>query len=366
VRGGDEGLEQGGWSGPGGGRMLLRDPRVEVGLLETARGGMMRRGLALESCAAAVVLNIGEDHLNEWATPDLTSLADAKFIPVQVARCAILNADDAEIVAAAERCMRPGTERFWFSLDSQSATLCAHRGTGGAAAWLEDGALWLASAAASAAASAQRLLHVDQIPMTLGGAARYNISNALAAVAAAHTMGLDSASICKGLGNFASGPKDNPGRLNRIQLGKVTALVDFAHNPDGFQALFAAAAALPAKRRLVLIGQAGDRDELSTRGMTRAAAEAGLDHIIIKELTLHLRGRELGELPALIEDELRQAGWDESRFSHAPSEMDAVRQALAWAQDGDLLLLLAHDAREEVLGLVQRLAAEGWRPGDPL
>ena len=361
VRVGERVLEEGDWSGPGGGRLLLRDKEVTIALLETARGGMMRRGLALERTDLAVVLNIGSDHLTEWGTPDLTSLADAKFIPVWVASRAVLNADDAEIIAASGRCMRPSTERIWFSLERNNEILSAHLEAGGKGAWLEAGVLWLAGFGPEA----ERITSVEELPMTLGGAARYNIANALAAICAARDLGLPLASIQAGLKGFESNPEDNPGRLNRIELGGVTALVDFAHNPDGMQALFSAAAAIPAKRRLALIGQAGDRDEPSTRGMARAAVEAGIDHIVIKELTEHLRGRALGELPALIEDELRRQGLDESRFSHAPDEVSSVHQAFAWAKQGDLLVLLAHDARAEVLALVQRLKQEGWQPGDP-
>lgn len=361
VRVGDRVLEEGDWSGPGGSRMLLRDKQVSVALLETARGGMMRRGLALERTELAVVLNIGSDHLTEWATPDLTSLAEAKFIAVWVAARAVLNADDPEIVAASGRSMRPGTERIWFSLERSNEILSAHLEAGGKGAWLAEGALWMGGFGSGV----ERIAALADVPMTLEGAARYNVANALAAICAARELGLPLASIQAGLKGFESSPEDNPGRLNRIELGGVTALVDFAHNPDGLVALFAAASSLPAKRRLALIGQAGDRDEPSTRGMARAVAQAGLDHIVIKELTGHLRGRSLGELPALIEDELRCQGLDESRFSHAPDELSSVHQAFAWAQEGDLLVLLAHDAREQVLGLVQRLKREGWQPGDP-
>lgn len=360
VRVGDDVLEEGDWSGPGGGRLLLRDPRVTVGLLETARGGMMRRGLALEHTRIAVVLNIGADHLNEWGTPDLPSLTESKLIPVRVADVAVLNADDPELTRAAGRGSAGMAERVWFSLEATNPLLVEHLASGGRATWLADETLW----ASAATGGATRVADVSDVPMTLGGAARYNIANALAAVATALELGLPLDAIRTGLAAFASGPDDNPGRLNRFDLGGVTVLVDFAHNPDGFTALFAAAAALPATRRLALVGQSGDRDLVSTRGMAEALVASGIDHIVIKELTEHLRGRELGEMPALFEAELRRLGLDESRFSHASSEMAAVHLALEWARPGDLLLLLAHDARAEVLALVQALAARGWVPGE--
>ena len=365
VRVGDEILDRGDWSGPGGGRMLLRDRRVTLGLLETARGGMMRRGLALERTDLAVILNVDDDHLSEWATPDLVSLADAKLIPGRIARTLVLNADDEQVIAAHERMAATlpdgGPEVVWFSLDGTSTRIATHRATGGRAAILDDGVLTLVCGD-----EAMPLCDVAEVPMTLGGAARYNVANALAACAAGGELGLGLEAIRAGLRAFASDPEDNPGRLNRFDLGGATALVDFAHNPGGFAALFEAASALPAERRLVLVGQSGDRDLDSTRGMARSCAEAGFDLVVIKELTGYLRGRELGEVPAEIETALRQAGLDEGRFEHAPSELAAVRRALEWARSGDLLLLLTHDLRDEVLALVGGLAASGWRPGDPV
>ena len=367
VRVGDEVLDRGDWSGPGGGRMLLRDRRVTLGLLETARGGMMRRGLALERADLAVVLNVGDDHLSEWATPDLVSLADAKLIPGRVARTLVLNADDAHVVAAYDRLAaalpegHPAPEVVWFSLDVGNALVAAHRATGGRGALLDQGNLTLVSGEQGTV-----LLPVAEVPMTLGGAARYNVANALAACAAGVELGLDPEALRAGLRAFASDTADNPGRLNRFDLGGVTALVDFAHNPGGCAALFDAARALPAERRLVLLGQSGDRGLESTRGMAAQCVAAGFDLVVIKELTEHLRGREPGEVPAEIEACLREAGLAEDRFVHASSELASVRLALAWARPGDLLLLLAHDLRDEVLALVGGLAAAGWNPGDPV
>lgn len=367
VRVGDEVLDSGDWSGPGGGRMLLRDRRVTLGLLETARGGMMRRGLALEAADVAVLLNVGDDHLSEWGTPDLESMAEAKFIPSRIAETVVLNADDPHVVATCE-CLWAAAESDWtppevkwFTLDPTNPVVAAARAKGGGGALLDGTQLTRFKGDVTVA-----LLDVAEVPMTLGGAARYNVANALAAICAAHELGLGDEAIRAGLRAFASDPTDNPGRLNRFELGGVTVLVDFAHNPSGFAALFEAAAALPAERRLVLLGQSGDRDRASTRGMVQECVRAGFDFVVIKELTEHLRGRELGEMPAEIEAELRAAGMPEGAFEHAPSELAAVEQAFAWARPGDLLLLLAHDARDEVLARIAELEVAGWRAGEPV
>jgi UDP-N-acetylmuramyl tripeptide synthase len=140
-------------------------------------------------------------------------------------------------------------------------------------------------------------------------------------------------------------------------------IVDFAHNPHGIAALFDMAAALPARRRLVLLGQAGDRDDASILGLAAKAWEGRPDRILLKEMERYLRGREPGEVVGLLAAELEHLGAPEGVVGRASSELDAVRQALEWAQPGDLLLLLSHESRDEVLAWMERLGREGWQPG---
>lgn len=344
---GDEILDRGDWSGPGGARHILRDPRTEVALLETARGGMLRRGLALPAGEAdvALVTNIAEDHLGEWGIQDLDMLADTKFIIRHAGKRLVLNADDACSVARKEQCAVPLT---WFSLKADQELLQSHRAAGGHAAWLQDGQLWW-----QADGEARALIAATEVPVTMGGAAAHNVANALAAVAVAFALGLPQEAILAGLRTFRSDPKDNPGRLNRFDIDGATVLVDFAHNPHGLAALFSMAQAMPAHRRLVTIGQAGDRSDEAIREIALAAWHSGADRIVIKEQPTHLRGRELGEIPRILHQALIEVGCPEERIGHAASELEAAKQALDWAQDGDLLLLLILDQREEVLELLR-------------
>jgi len=350
VRIGDEVLEEGDWSGPGGARLVLRHPRTELGLLETARGGMLRRGLALEHCDVSAVLNVGADHLGEWGVGTLEGLAEGKFVITRVARTVVLNADDPVVLRLSEELE---SEIVWFTLDADSLVLAHQMARGGRAAFLENGALWL-----SRGPQRERLLGVEEVPITMAGAARYNVANALAAAAIADCLGFAADEIRVGLHRFESDRHGNPGRMNRYEFGGVQAIVDYAHNPHGFEALFELLRELPAQRRLVLLGQAGDRDEESIREMVRITVEAKTDMIVIKELTEHLRGRELGEIPALIESELRALGVPGDRFVHCAGELEAVDWALAWARPGDLLLLLAHERRDEVLERLEKLESE--------
>lgn len=358
VRVGDQILDHGDWSGPAGARMVLRDPRVEIAILETARGGMLRRGLVMEKVDAALITNVAEDHLGEWGATCLDDLVEAKFVIRRAARTLVLNADDSAVRARGRHIERPVA---WFSRHPQQEWLVQHVRAGGAACVAADGLItWLQGAQRTP------IVAVAEIPITVGGAARHNVENCLGVAAVAMLLGLPPAAVAAGLKSFESTPEENPGRLNVFQLHGVTAVVDFAHNPHGMDAILDMARAMPARRRAVLLGQAGDRDDESIREFTRATWRAQPDLVIIKEMQRYLRGRAPGEVPRIIEAELRRVGAPAEAIAHAPSEMAAVHQALTWARPGDLLLLLSHAEREAVIALMRQLRDAGWAPGQPL
>jgi UDP-N-acetylmuramyl tripeptide synthase len=210
------------------------------------------------------------------------------------------------------------------------------------------------------------LLPAAELPVALGGAARHNIANALAAALAAQALGLDVDAIRAGLRAFRPEAAENPGRGNRYELNGVTALADFAHNVHAMTAQVELLVALPAKRRLVILGQAGDRSDDAIRALVRTAWRARPDRVIVKEQEKDLRGRAPGEVPAVIEAELARLGAAAGSVSRAPSELHAVREALAWARPGDVLALFLHSQREEGLALLDALARRDWKPGEPL
>jgi cyanophycin synthetase len=362
VRVGDQVLEHGDYSGPSGARMVLRDQRVDVALLEFARGGIARRGINVRRARVALITNVGADHLGEWGVSDLNALADVKFTlarAVQHGGALVLNADDELLV---RRAKRAGAVRLaWFSRDSKNPIVLAHLERGGAAAFLEQGALWYARGSVRL-----RVAPVEELSFLFGGAAAHNVSNALGAIATAFELGLEAQAVATGLARFSSDSVDNPGRLNSFEFGGLRVLCDFAHNPHGMQALLSMIAALPAQRRLLVLGQAGDRDDASIRELARLSAAANPDRIVVKEMPQHLRGRQAGAVVALITDELQRCSYPMERTSLAQDERDAVLQALQWAKAGDLLLLLLHAEREYVLQWMQRLCSAGWQPGEPI
>jgi UDP-N-acetylmuramyl tripeptide synthase len=169
----------------------------------------------------------------------------------------------------------------------------------------------------------------------------------------ASTIGIPVDAMVKGLRRFGSDPEHNPGRANLFERDGVRVLVDYAHNPHGLTALRGVVEPLPAGRRLILLGQAGDREDEALRDLARAALPFRPDRIILKEMPEMLRGRRPGEIPAILEDELRRRGFPAERIERAASELEGVRQALAEARSGDLLILLVHTQREEVLEAVR-------------
>lgn len=355
-------LDWGDWSGPAGARAVLRDRRVEFAVLETARGGILRRGLAATRAVAAIVTNIAEDHVGEWGVGDLATLAETKLV---VGRALlpggrlVLNADDPTLVAAAGALLT--TPLLWISLDPASPVLQAHLAAGGDGCWVDRGAVLL-----QRQGRRTEVMTVAEAPITLGGAARHNVYNLVGTVALAAVAGLPLESIRAGLRGFAGGSRDNPGRLNVYRLGGATAIVDFAHNPHGMDALAALAAALPAERRLMVLGQAGDRDDHALRELARSAWALRPDRIVLKEMEKYLRGRPLGQTSDLLAAELLALGAAPENIVCAASEYLAVTTALAWARPGDLLVLPTHAERGRVLTLMERLQDVGWEPGQPL
>jgi len=180
------------------------------------------------------------------------------------------------------------------------------------------------------------------MPLTLGGAAGYNVENIAAAVLAAAAAGLPWDAIRSTLATFGTVPGDNPGRLERWLHRGATVLVDYAHNPDGLAQLLAVARALQPKRLALLLGQAGNRDDEAIVELARTAAVALPDHVVVKELPRMLRGRALGDVPALLTRALLAAGLPAERIAQQPFEEAAARALLASARPGDVVVLPVH------------------------
>ncbi len=349
-------VESGDWSGPAGARRVLQDDRVDAAVLETARGGVLRRGLAIDGADVAVVTRVAADHFGEYGVHDLLSLGEAKLVVARGLRPGapvILNADDDTLVALTRRYAAPIA---WFSLDAANPVLAATSLAGGLVATVRDDRLMIAR-------GAQPVLDVAvrDIPITLGGAARHNVANALAASLAAVAVGVPPASIVQALHIFGSSAADNPGRLQVRQVRGATVIVDFVHNADGWRAILAMAAQLRGQggRLIVTLGQAGDRHEADLDEMARVVWEACPDRIILKEMEEYLRGRPYGQVSELLGEALRRAGAPDSALMLAPSEHAASEQALQLAGEGDVVIIATHADYADVIALVESAGAQG-------
>lgn len=362
VRVGDDIVDEGDWSGPGGARLALRDRRTEVAVLECARGGLLRRGLAVTRAEVAAITNVAADHLGEFGVATVADLAAAKLVVAKAAARLVLNADDA-VLAAASATPAAGKPVTWFSLDPAHPIVRAAVAEGGSAVVRDGDALVRIEGAVGGEATRTVVTKVDAVPIAHGGAARHNVANALCAIAVAHALGLDDDAIRAGLATFARSPDDNPGRLHVLALGGCTVVVDYAHNPHGLRALADVVNALPPGRRIVLLGQAGDRSDDDLRDLAAAAMAMRPDVVVVKELAAMLRGRAMGEVPQVLVAALQGLGMAEGAILRADDEIAGAQRALTLARDGDVVVLPIHKQRGEVMAWLDGLVASAWTPG---
>jgi UDP-N-acetylmuramyl tripeptide synthase len=354
-------VHRGDYSGPAGARTVLRHPGVDLAVLETARGGILRRGLAVQRAGVAVVTNIQPDHLGEYGIDSAADLAEVKLAvahAVQHGGTLVLNGGDTVLMAAAQRLPHARAARqALFAAEFDHPALVAARAGGAATCGARGGRLLLVLAGAE-----HDLGDITDMPLTVSGAAVHNIENAAAAALAAASAGLPLAAVRDTLARFGARPQDNPGRLERWPYRGATVLVDYAHNPDGLAQLLKVARTLQPRRLGLLLGQAGNRDDAAIAELACTAAAAAPDRVLVKELPQMLRGRALGEVPALLQRTLAAAGLADERVSRHDDEEAAARALLAWAQPGDVVVLPVHtrSAREALaLFLSTALSARG-------
>ena len=365
IKVGDEILDIGDYSGPGGAREILRDQRVEFGVLESARGGMMRRGLGVTEAQAGIITNVAEEHLGEYGVRSLADLIDVKFTilrPLELSGgTLVLNADDSGLVEYSKKLKHP---LCWFSLDANSPILLKHRKEGGSVCYADLGKIFYAQGN-----SVNFLLNVNEIPFTLNGAARYNVANSLGVIALAKNLGFVDEIIVKALKEFKGDINDNPGRGNYLTLPLPPAnrshdsdveqnfqlLIDFAHNAHGLRAVCETLALLPANRRLVVAGHVGSHSDHEIREMTRVIAEIQPVYFLVPQMDHYLRGRQVGEISKLVLDELRLLGFSEENIGSAKNCLEGVKLAVERVKTGDLLMLVGLDESDKILTFLEEL-----------
>ncbi|MFM8756051.1 MAG: cyanophycin synthetase [Limnohabitans sp.] len=332
--------DSGDCSGPRSARNVLMHPDVDAAVFETARGGLLREGMALDRCQVAVVTNLGGgDHLGlNYITTleDLSVLKRVIVLNVAVFGTAVLNAADPVVAAMAPHC--PGEVTF-FAQDPNEPVLAAHRVQGRRVIYVDDGAI---------VAQQGRMLvrlPLDQIPITRGGLLGFQVENAMAAIGAAWSVGVPWEDVALGLGSFISDVQGVPGRFNLFDVQGATVIADYGHNPDAIAALVSAVQNMPAGKRVVVISAAGDRRDEDIREQTRILGTA-FDEVILYEDACQ-RGRSEGETLALLRQGLQGA----SRTRHVEEifgEFKAIDTALQRLSGGDLCLVLIDQVQESL------------------
>ena len=342
-------IDSGDCSGPRSARNVLAHPDVDAAVLETARGGLLREGLAFDQCDVAVVTNMGGgDHLGlNYITTleDLKVLKRVIVLNVAPTGTAVLNAADPAVVAMAPHC--PGHITF-FAQDGQNPVIATHRAQGKRVVFVDGGDIVCAEG------HAVRRLPLARVPLTRKGQIGFQIENCMASVAAAWAVGVSWEAIQKGLASFISDLHGVPGRFNVFDYRGATVIADYGHNPDAIAALVAGVGNMAAQKRSVVISGAGDRRDEDIRGQTRLLG-AAFDEVILYQDACQ-RGRQDGEVLALLRQGLEGA----TRTRHVEEihgEFKAIDHALERLNTGDLCLILI-DQVEEALAHIQRRVAE--------
>jgi cyanophycin synthetase len=343
----------GDYSGPRGATRVLKDPSIDVAVIETARGGILLKGIACESFDVSIFTNISADHLDLHGIRTVEGLARAKSVIARITRpdgFAVLNADDALVLSS---CRDIKAKRFLVTRQPNHEEVSDHLATGGMAMICEDDAIWLA--VGSERTSVAKL---DEIPMTYGGLAGFMVENALCGAAGAFAAGATLQQVADGLKSFENSTEQNPGRLNVFDIEGVTVIVDYAHNEAGLNVLldFGHSLRKGDARLISVIGSAGDRTATSLRELGRIAATRS-DHVIAKGTIKYLRGRTLDELMGLYIEGI-EAG-NGAPYSVAEGECAGVEQALGMAAPGDVIAAMAH---EEALQIHDFLRSNGATP----
>jgi len=339
-------IEKGDCAGPKSARAVLMNPSVEAAVFETARGGILREGLAFDSCDVAVVTNIGEgDHLGLSDVHTVESLAKVKRCIVDVVPphgTSVLNANDPHCVA-----MEPYSagKICYFALDGNHPVIVRHRKTGGQALFVRDNTIIVAEGPREDA-----FLSLNSVPLTLGGKVSFHVENTLAAIAAAMALNVPPEVIRIRAESFTADMDKVPARFNVLDIQGATVIVDYGHNADALAALIPVMDKFPHQRRTCVYSAAGDRRDCD---MTRQGELLGnaFDQVILYE-DHYMRGRAEGEIIRLFRTGVEK-GKRVRQIDGIQGADAAVEFALRGAKSGDLLLVQA-DTVEETVSFIRR------------
>ena len=351
---GGEEIARGDMTGPWSAGVVLSDDSVDVAVLETARGGMFRSGLAYDWSDVSVMTNIELDHIGQDGIETIEDILWIKQLVAERVReggTLVLNADDARLLemSRTERIRRVPKRIVFFSLDPENPVVREHVESGGTAYVYRDE--WIVE---RTAASETPIVRATDIPVTLGGLARFQVANAMASIACTLAMGTERRVVGDALRHFHS-DRDNAGRMNLYCVDERYILLDYGHNPAALQAICDFVSRWPSGKVIGVVGLPGDRADALIEESARVAG-CGFDTVIIRE-DKDLRGRKKGEMPEMLRRVIAEAHPD-LPLEVVPDELTAIQEAVRHAKEGDVVVVFA----EKVADAVRMLSSMGAVP----
>lgn len=348
-------VQKGDTTGPQSAAVVLRDPSVNFAVLETARGGILRAGVAYDWSDAAIVTNIAEDHLGLKGINTLEDLAMVKAVTVERVTpkgYAILNAEDdmTPLIRSRAEC-----NVAMFALDPSTPAFVSARQSDALAATVEDGAFILYDRGVRIV-----LCKVADVPVTFNGKARFNMANVMAAVLATYATGIHTSDIAAALQSFFQSASQTPGRLNFVQFNGFQVLIDYAHNPHGLRALCDFLREFHDGRMVAVLGLPGDRRDEDIRAAATVIGE-NFDRVILRD-DVDLRGRPPGAVCRLMHEAIVAAGVPSEEIVSCLEEEAAIQRAVKEGQPGDLIVYIA-DKPELARRFVEKLQ-QSAAPGE--
>lgn len=342
-------LMTGDCTGPASAEFVLKDPTVNMAVLECARGGLLRAGLGFKRCDIGIVTNVAEDHLGLKGIHTIEQLAKVKGVIPEVVRptgTAILNADDDHVYAMRENVK--GAVAL-FSMDENNERIKRHARNGGLSAIYEDGYITVMKGEWKI-----RITKAVNVPLTMGGKASFMIQNVLPAALTAYIREFSIEDIKVALESFMPSASQTPGRLNLFEFQNFHILLDYAHNPAGLRALGHLVEKMDGSPKVGIIAGVGDRRDEDTVELGAIAAQI-FDEVIIRQ-DRNLRGKSEEQLIGLLEEGINSVDPSKPR-KVIPSEAEAIKYAVDNAQKGSLIVL-SSDVVPDALNLVMKLKEE--------
>jgi cyanophycin synthetase len=347
-------------TGPKAAQMVLHDPAVDLAVLETARGGLLRAGMGYNTCNVGAVVNVSSDHLGMKGVETLEQLAEVKRIVIEVARdCAVLNADDLHCLRMADH--SKAARIAYVTMNPRHDLVRKHLRAGGLAAVLEEGINGHMITLYDKGAHLP-LLWTHLIPATIEGKAMHNVQNAMFAAVMAYAMGVKVENIRQGLRTFDTSYFQVPGRTNVFDELPFKVILDYGHNPAAVQAMTELALRLECNgKRVCVLSAPGDRRDEDIRAIARVAGKA-FNHIILRRDD-DLRGRGSDEVPRMMEAELLESGFPSDHIEVIPDEQAAIQAALEGAERGDLVIVFADKVSRSWKQVIYFKPLEGEKSG---